>query len=215
MSDKKPTLEDVWALFQEIGARIKELTADSGETKARFKDIEARFKDTDAQGKAIDARIDKVTRAIDRLSGNMGGLSKKWGNLGEAMTIGESLPIFNKINGITVHSLHPNVTSNYSGKELEIDGLAIGKDVVIVIEAKATMKKDDVRDFVNKKLKVFTQLEPIYKGQRIYGAMGFLSANGAVQEYAQTQGILLIRPRGESKELVPLPEGFKLRNFHP
>ena len=196
MTEQKPlpTPETVWAMLHEMGDR--------------FRDLEARFKDTDV-------KINKVTRAIDRLAGNMGGLSKKWGNLGEAMTVGESLPIFNKIDGIAVHSLYPNVTSNYSGKELEIDGLAIGKDVVIVIEAKATMKKDDVRDFVNKKLKVFTQLEPIYEGQRIYGAMGFLSANGAVQEYAQKQGILLIRPHGDSKELVPLPSDFKLRNFHP
>ena len=83
------------------------------------------------------------------------------------------------------------------------------------MEAKATLKKDNVRDFINKKLKIFTQLEPIYEGKRIYGAMGFLSAHSATQEYAQGQGLLLIRPHGTSKELVPLPEDFKLRNFHP
>ena len=210
MADKKPTptLEEVWALFHEVGGQIKELRASTKELTADSKEIRE-------QSKATDARIDKVTRAIDRLAGNMGGLSKKWGNLGEAMTVGESLPIFNAIDGIEVHSLHPNVTSNYGDKELEIDGLAIGKDTVIVIEAKATLKKDDVINFVNKKLKVFTKLEPIYEGKLIYGAMGFLSANSSVQEYAQAQGLLLIRPHGSSKELVPLPKDFKLRNFHP
>ena len=210
MADQKPTPtpEEVWALFHEVGGQIKELRASTRELADDSKEVKE-------QSKATDARIDKVARAVDRLSSNMGGLSKKWGNLGEAMTVGESLPIFNAIDGIEVHSLHPNVTSNYGDKELEIDGLAIGKDTVIVIEAKATLKKDDVINFVNKKLKVFTKLEPIYEGKLIYGAMGFLSANGSVQEYAQAQGLLLIRPHGSSKELVPLPKDFKLRNFHP
>ena len=196
MAEQKPTptLETVWALFHEIGDR--------------FKDLEARFKDTDV-------KIAEVVRSVDRLASNMGGLSKKWGDLGEAMTVGEAMPIFNAIDGIAVNSMSPNVTIDCGDKELEIDGLAIGKDVVIVMEAKATLKRDDVINFVNKRLKVFTELVPTYEGKRIYGAMGFLSAHSGVQEYAQAQGLLLIRPHGTNKELVPLPENFKLRNFHP
>ena len=246
MTEQKPapTLETVWALFQEVGEQIKELSASSmasakdtearfKDTEARFKDLEARFKDAEAmvkelsassrasakdaeaQFKATDARIDKAARTVDRLAGNIGGLSKKWGDLGEAMTVGEAMPIFNAIEGIAVNSLSPNVLIDCGDKELEIDALAIGKDVVIVMEAKATLKRDDVINFVNKRLKVFTKLVPIYEGKRIYGAMGFLSAHSGVQEYAQAQGLLLIRPHGTNKELVPLPENFKLRNFHP
>ena len=207
MTEQKPTptLESVWALFQEVGEQIKELSASS---RASAKETEARFKDTDV-------KITEVARTVDRLASNMGGLSKKWGDLGEAMTVGEAMPIFNAIEGIAVNSLSPNVLIDCGDKELEIDGLAIGKDVVIVMEAKATLKRDDVINFVNKRLKVFTQLVPIYEGKRIYGAMGFLSAHSGVQEYAQAQGLLLIRPHGTNKELVPLPEDFKLRNFHP
>jgi len=214
MTEQKPTptLESVWALFQEVGEQIKELSASSRasakENEARFKENEARFKDTDV-------KIAEAARAVDRLASNMGGLSKKWGDLGEAMTVGEAMPIFNAIEGIAVNSLSPNVLIDCGDKELEIDGLAIGKDVVIVMEAKATLKRDDVINFVNKRLKVFTELVPIYEGKRIYGAMGFLSAHSAVQTYAQAQGLLLIRPHGTNKELVPLPEDFKLRNFHP
>ena len=221
MADEKPTPtpEEVWALFNEVGDQIRELSANTEarfkDTAAQIKDTAAQIKDTDAQSKITDAKIDKVARTVDRLASNMGGLSKKWGDLGEAMTVGEAMPIFNAIEGIAVNSMSPNVTIDCGDKELEIDGLAIGKDVVIVMEAKATLKKDNVIDFVNKKLKVFTKLEPIYEGKRIYGAMGFLSAHNAVQEYAQKQGLLLIRPHGTNKELVPLPEDFKLRNFHP
>ena len=221
MADKKPTPtpEEVWALFYEVGGQIKELRASTKELRASTKELAADSKEAKEQAKeqskAIDARIDKVTRNVDRLASNMGGLSKKWGDLGEAMTVGEAMPIFNAVEGIEVSSLYPNVTINSGDKELEIDGLAIGKDIVILMEAKATLKRDDIINFVNKKLKVFTKLEPIYEGKRIYGAMGFLSSHSGVQEYAQKQGLLLIRPHGTNKELVPLPEDFKLRNFHP
>ena len=181
MADRPPpTLEEIWALFREIGEK---------------------FKDTDAK--------------IDKLAENIGGLSNKWGNLGEAMTVGESVELFNAIEGIDVHSLHPNVRPHYDGKVWEIDGIVVGKEVTIVIEAKATMNSGHVESFINDKLNIFTKLEPTYEGTKIYGAMGFLSASSAAQELAQQHGLLLIRPTKTSKELVPCPPDFKLRDFHP
>ena len=220
MASRKPqTLEEIWELFREVAAGLKETKAIVKELATSSKETDARFKETSAIVKELavktDAKIDKVTSAIDRTAENIGGLSKKWGDLGEAMTVGESLPLFNAIEGIDVHSLHPNTRPYYDGKEWEIDGIAVGTDMAIVIEAKATLKTGDVKIFINKKLKIFTKLEPTYAGKKIYGAMGFLSASGAVQELAQAQGLLLIRPTRTSKEIVPPPKGFKLRNFHP
>ncbi len=221
MTDKKkPTLDEVWALFHEIAAgfkdtdaRIKELTASGKDTDARIKELAASGKELTASGKATDARVDKLTASVDRLASKVGALGKRWGSLGEAMTIGESLPIFNAIEGIKVRSLLTDGSSNEH--DLEIDGLAVGKDVVIVIEAKETLRESDVEDFVNKKLKVFARLDSLCVGKRVYGAIALLSASSAVQEQAQAQGLLLIRPTDTSKELVPFPPGFKLRNFQP
>ena len=216
MASRKPqTLEEIWELFREVAAGLKETKAIVKELATNSKETDARFKELATNSKETDNKINKVTSAIDRTAENIGGLSKKWGDLGEAMTVGESLPLFNAIAGIDVHSLHPNTRPYYDGKEWEIDGIAVGTDMAIVIEAKATLKTGDVKIFINKKLKIFTQLEPTYAGKKIYGAMGFLSASGAVQALAQAQGLLLIRPTRTSKEIVPPPKGFKLRNFHP
>ena len=193
-SDKEhPTFTEIKAMFREVSDKFKE-------TDAGFKEIRALFKQTDAK--------------IANITSNIGGLSKKWGDLGEAMTVGESLALFNNIEGVEVHSLHPSIICNYDGKEYEIDGLAIGKDVVIVIEAKATLKKSDIGDFVNNKLKIFTKLEPDHEGKKIYGAMGFLSASAATQDFAQEKGLLLICPAATHKKLVS-PKNFKPHNFHP
>ncbi len=208
MSDQQPvTLEEVWRLFKE--------------TDAKFKETDAKFKET---GRLVSANAK-----------HLGRLSKKWGDLGEAMTIGETLPLFNAIAGIEVHSLHPNVRLDYEGKEWEIDGIAIGKDTVVVIEAKATLKKEHVKTFISKTLKHFTRLEPDHIGKKIYGAVGFLSAHSSATELALASGLLLrlapynarflarclrsdllLLRSGLSPSLFACPPpGVKLRNFHP
>ena len=188
MSDQSPpTLEEIWRLFKE--------------TDAKFKESAAEFKET--------------RRLIRANAEHIGRLSKKWGDLGEAMTIGETLPLFNAIAGIEVHSLHTNIRSQHKGKEWEIDAIAIGKHTVIVIEAKATLKQEHVKTFISKTLKHFTELEPDHIGKQIYGAVGFLSANSAATELALASGLLLIHPHRDDKQVITPPPDRKLRNFHP
>ena len=145
---------------------------------------------------------------------NISGLSDKWGDLGEAMTIGEAQDVLNSMNGIDVGIVQLNRTPTYNGKKYEMDGMGIGEDMVVVIETKTTLKEHDVSKFT-KKLKIFTKIMPIYAGKKIYGAMGFLSANKDVQAQAHKNGLLLICPNISTKKLVSPPKGFKLRNFHP
>ena len=194
MAGKKiPTFEEIRELFHKVALGFEELRAESKETTAQIKEL---------------------SRNIDATRENIGGLSDKWGKLGEAMTIGEAHEVLNSMDGIAVNAITPNFAPTYNGKKYEIDGLGIGDDMVVVIEAKTTLKQDDVSKFT-KKLKTFTKVLPIYEGKKIYGAMGFLSAAKEVQAFAQERGLLLICPTVSTKKIVPLPEGFKLRNFHP
>ena len=131
------------------------------------------------------------------------------------MTVGESIAIFNDIKGIEVDTLIPSFTYKYEGEEYEVDGLAIGKNMVVAIEAKATLKQKDVETFIKHKLTIFTELVPAFEGKQIYGAMGFLSASDDVKRFAQEQGLMLILPVDTNKAIVSFSEDFKLRNFHP
>ena len=91
----------------------------------------------------------------------------------------------------------------------------VGKKLAFAIEAKATLREEDVTKFIDGILANFTKLEPDHEGKKIYGVMGFLSASDDVKRFAQEQGLLLIRPTDVYTELIPSPKGFKLRNFHP
>ena len=207
--------KDTDAKFKDTDAKFKDTDAKFKDTDAKFKDTDAKFKDTDAKFKDTGTKIDKVTQAIAATSENIGGLSKKWGDLGEAMTIGETLPLFNAIEGIDVDTLYLNSQSTRAGKQREMDGIAVGDDAVIVMEAKTSLKKEHIDAFINKTLKHFTTILPIYTGKKVYGALGYLSASSKAKDFAHEKGLLLICPVQGNKKLVPLPTGFKLRNFHP
>ena len=124
--NKNPTFEDVWALIHENSKHIKELRAESKETTAQIQDLQA---------------------SVNKLSKNLGGLSNKWGSLGEAMTVASLL----RSSTTSRHRggyLIPSFTYKYEGEEYEVDGLAIGKNMVVAIEAKATLKQKDVETFI-------------------------------------------------------------------
>ena len=221
-SKKSPSLEEVWELFHEVAARFRETDAKFKETDAKFKETDANLKEltinsskTDAIVAEVAKKVDKVTQAVTETSENVGGLSKKWGDLGEAMTIGETLPLFNAIDGIEVDDLYLNSQSKRGSKRREIDGIAVGDNVVIVIEAKTSLKREHIDIFINKTLKHFTEILSVANDKKIYGAIGFLSASSAAKAFAHKKGLLLICPVQGNKRLVPLPKDFKLRNFHP
>ena len=95
--------------------------------------------------------------------------------MGEALTIGDALPIFKGV-GINVTRLYHNIDGSRDGDNWEIEGIAVGDDVVVVIEAKADLSKGHVSTFIDKTLKRFTKLEPeLAVNKRIYGAVGYLT----------------------------------------
>ena len=115
MAENTPTAKEIWQI-------LKETAAIQRETKQELKEF----------GEGL-----KNTRAL------LDNLGKKWGDMGEALTIGDALPIFKGV-GINVRSLHHNIYGSRGGDNWEIDGIAVGDDVVIVIEAKADMKKGHI-----------------------------------------------------------------------
>ncbi|MCY4361462.1 MAG: hypothetical protein OXE42_04625, partial [Gammaproteobacteria bacterium] len=83
----------------------------------------------------------------------------------------------------------------------EFDIVAGNGDEVVVTEVKTTLRSEDVAQFLDK-LRRFTVYEPRYRGERIYGAVAYLKADGAVVTYAQRQGLFVIRATGDSASIV-------------
>lgn len=169
----------------------------------------------------INASLDKTNASLDKTkeitaanAKQLGALSKKWGDMSEALTIGDVLSTLNYFKGIEVSSLHHNVEGSRNGQSWEIDGLAVGAKMVVVIEAKAKLTEGHISKFINNVLSKLVTLEPEYRGKKIYGAVGYLKATEEAIALAQKKGLLVVRSTYQSKEIIN-PPNFKLRDYHP
>ncbi|MEO0164453.1 MAG: DUF3782 domain-containing protein, partial [candidate division WOR-3 bacterium] len=98
-------------------------------------------------------------------------------------------------------------------KDMEVDALAVGKDYVIVVEVKTTLKKGDVDEFEerlkNKFLKVFYE----YKGFRLYGAVAGMRIQKGVDRYASKKGLIVLKHKDGKDVKVLNPKNFKPKDF--
>ncbi|MDR0635853.1 MAG: hypothetical protein LBF87_02090, partial [Treponema sp.] len=99
-SEKGPTFEDVWAMFQASKAEHDRMIA---ETEKRFQETEKRFQETDKRFQETDKRfqesraehdrmiaetnkaIKEMSARVDRVTQNVGGLNRSVGELIETL----------------------------------------------------------------------------------------------------------------------------------
>lgn len=231
------TLKRVAALQEKSNARIDRdfehlkkvfdrISADRDKDRKLEKEREAkREKEEAKREKEMEKReakrekdrvdIDKVLDSVVELRKSIGGLEGRWGEFSEALLIGEVENALNEIEGVSVTSRHPNVRIPYEGKVWEIDCIVLGEDMVVVLEAKASLTKGHVGKFIGNILKRFTAMAPEYRGKKIYGAVGYINSRNDAVGFAQSKGLLVLRSIHKTKEVVRMPSKFKLRNYHP
>ena len=185
------------------------------ESRDRMDRVEATVEKLGINLDKLSIEVKETVAGIRELRKSIGGLDGKWGNFSEALLIGDVEKALNEFEGIAVTSRHPNPEFNYEGNTWEIDCLATGDDMVVVIEAKASLTKGHVGKFIGNVLERFTLMAPIYRGKKIYGAVGYLNAKDGAVTFAQSKGLLVLRSVHKTKEIVSVPSKFKLHNFHP
>jgi len=183
--------QQVWRLFQETDKQIKEndrmLTEKFKETD---RILTEKFQETDKQFKETDKKI----RELDRL------FTSQWGKLVESLVEGDLINLLNT-KGIKVRRTSQRVKGNYEGKNYEYDIIAYNGDEIVIVEVKTTLRPDDVIDFHEKMWKAKIYL-PEYAGKTVYGAMAFITADGASDRMAEKQGFFVIRATGNSSFII-------------
>lgn len=197
----RSNLDETRAILNITAAMQKENTAGLKKTRVNLDELRVEVRETSA--------------SVRELRKSIGGLDGKWGDFSEALLIGDVEKALNEFKGIAVNARHPNVEITYKGKTWEIDCLAVGNDMVVVVEAKASLTKGHVGKFIGNILERFTDMSPAYRGMKIYGAVGYLNAKDDAVTFAQRKGLLVLRSVHKTKEIVHVPSKFKLRNFHP
>ena len=171
------------------------------ETDRQLKETDRRMKETDRQMKENDLRLKELRELF----------TGQWGKLMETLVEGDLIKLL-KEKEIAVEQTSQNLKGEWEGKKWEIDILAINGEEVVVVEVKTTLTLSYVKNFIQKILKNFTILNPLYKGKTIYGAVAYLKANQGSHTYAEKQGLFVIRATGSSASIIN-KKGFRPKRF--
>ena len=184
--------EEIWKILREISKNQKE-------SDQRREEIELQMKETDQRMKETDRRLKKAEALF----------TTQWGKLMETLVEGDLLKLLKQKN-ITVTSTTMNMKVQHQGENWEIDILASnGEEMeMVMVEVKTTLSLRDVKDFI-KKLNTFTSWKSIHRKEKMYGAVAYLKANHGSTQYAEKQGLFIIRATGSSASII------NKKNFKP
>jgi hypothetical protein len=186
--------QQVWRMFQETDRILTEKFQETDKL------LTEKFKETDKQFKETDRKI----RELDRL------FTSQWGKLVESLVEGDLIKLL-KEREIEVESIIPRRRGNKNGQNYEFDLIAINGTEMVIVEVKTTLRPDDIDDFHKKLWKAKTYM-PEYHDKIIYGAVAFITAEGASDRMAEKQGFFVIRASGNSSFIIN-QDDFKPKAF--
>ena len=195
------------------------------EELARDKKRQAEWEKRQAEWEKRQAEWEKRSADLDRkianVSEQVGGQANIIGEIAEAMTVSDNIvDLVNKFDGISVEYFSFNVRRKYPTKDAtgkairrqyEADGIADGEKVVVAIEAKASLRRAYVKDFL-KNLETFKLAYPDHRHKDLYGAITFVRADDSALELAEKHGLFVIKTSPPDVELVNA-KGFKPIKF--
>ena len=167
------------------------------------------------QSKLTDEQLKRTDEQLKRTEVLVGHLSNRFGDIAEAMLVGDVAETLQTINSLQLKSTHFNVKrTNGNAIECEIDALLVGQDSIVVMEAKSTLTTSKIEKFIDSRLNRFTELFPDFANKKIYGAVGYLKAEDNAIKLAIKEGLLVVRSSLQVKEIIN-PADFKPKNYNP
>lgn len=147
-----------------------------------------------------DKKINKLTALF----------TSQWGKLIESLVEGDLIKLL-KEKDIDVERTLQRVKGNHEGLNYEYDIIAENTTEIVIVEVKTTLRPQDVTDF-HERLWKAKSFMPKYKDMKIYGALAFLTSDGASNRMAENMGFFVIKATGSSSSIIN-QEGFKPKAF--
>ena len=195
--------DDIWAILRELAQSQKETDRKFQETDKKFQDTDKKFQDTDKQFQETDRKIKEVT-------GNIGKLGNRLGEFIEDAVRPAVVRLFRQ-QGIDVHEVHPNVSSQRGDEGVEVDVLVVNDVEIVAIECKSKLSVDDVNEHVERLAKI-KRLLPSYADKRVLGAVAAMVIDDSVAQYAYRKGLYVIGQSGDHLE-IRNAVGFVAKNW--
>lgn len=194
MSQQPVTIEDIYALFRVSQEKLERSSEEFDRRIAEQERLAAAAK------MESDLRAVEAARTLEEMKRSVNALTTRWGRFVEELVEPAVVRLFQE-RGIDVKEKHPRASVKRQGVAMEIDILVVDTTDVVLVECKSRLSKDDVNEFIEK-LQKFKLAFPAYKNYQAYGAVAGIEINEGVDRYAYQKGLFVIRPSGDTVEIV-------------
>ena len=159
-----------------------------------FQETDKKFQETDKKFQETDKRLKELMEGLKKLEDTF---ITRWGKFMEVLVNSGASSALRR-SGLDVNHSAKNVvqeTYNGVGRGMEIDVLCWGKEVVVPIEVKSTLKVEDVDEHIER-LGRFFECFPRFRGMTLYGGVAGLDFAGDADRYAYKKGLYVLTLKG-------------------
>ena len=171
----------------ELKALIASLAVDS-------KNLHEAQKATDEQMKRTDEQMKRTDEKLERVGISLGNIGKNQGDVAEEFFF-QSLIKDNHLGKIRFDDVVKNMEKHRGHIQEEFDLVMTNGDAIAVVEVKYKAHKNDL-DKLDRKMKHFKQLFPIYQAFKQYGAIAAFHINDDAKEEALRRGYFVLQRSG-------------------
>ena len=199
----KETDERIEKFRQESDARVEKFRQESDARIEKFRqESEARI---EKHRKEIDERAERRDKENDKLIKEMREENRQFkidfygitGHIAEGMVNSSTENIFRKA-GFDLHDSGKNMKRKLTAenKQMEIDILLSGENLVVPVEIKTDCTQKNVDHFLQQ-MELFRTLFPEHNDKEVIAAVAALNYERDSDKYAREQGLLVIRVSSE------------------
>jgi len=152
----------------------------------------------------------KTERASRRVAREVAGITDSLGRFAESAVYPAVARLFRERN-IELADTYWRVGDRRNGHHMEVDVLAAGPECVVLIEVKLRLKLVHVKE-VLRKLGIFFEVFPYYRGRTLYGGVAGMSIEKGVDRFAYEQGLFVLAQTGRNLRILN-DETFAPRDF--
>ena len=145
--------------------------------------------------KATDEQMKRTDEKLERIGINLGNIGKNQGDVAEEFFF-QSLIKDNHLGKIHFDDVVKNMEKHRGQIQEEYDLVMTNGDAIAVIEVKYKAHTNDL-DKLDRKMKHFKKLFPIYQNYKQYGAIASFHINDEAKKEALSRGYFVLQRSGD------------------
>lgn len=168
--------------------QMKETTEQMKETAEQMKETAKRIQETDEQ-------MRKTNEKLERMGIYLGNLTRNQGDIAEEFFY-NSLVKDTHLGSLYFDDITKNMEKHRGNLQEEYDLFMTNGDAIAIVEVKYKAHLNDL-DKLDRKIKNFKLLFPIYQQYKLYGALASFYINDDTKEEALNRGYFVLQRCGD------------------